>query len=34
MFVGALLDLGVSVNTLRDELEKLDLQEYRISSHS
>ena len=33
MFLGALLDLGVSIDTLRTELEKLQLKEYRISSH-
>jgi pyridinium-3,5-bisthiocarboxylic acid mononucleotide nickel chelatase len=33
MFLGALLDLGVSVHALRTELEKLNLHEYRISSH-
>jgi uncharacterized protein (TIGR00299 family) protein len=33
MFVGALLDLGVSVDTLRGELEKLQLKEYRISAN-
>jgi hypothetical protein len=33
MFLGTLLDLGVSVDALRMELEKLHLPEYRISSH-
>ena len=33
MFLGALLDLGVSIDTVRTELEKLQLKEYRISSH-
>lgn len=33
MFLGALLDLGVSIDALRTELEKLQLREYRISSH-
>jgi uncharacterized protein (TIGR00299 family) protein len=32
MFLGALLDLGVSEDTLRTELEKLHLPGYRISS--
>jgi pyridinium-3,5-bisthiocarboxylic acid mononucleotide nickel chelatase len=32
MFLGALLDLGVSEGALRTELEKLHLREYRISS--
>src|ERR1017187_2178299 len=32
MFLGALLDLGVSEDTLRGELEKLHLPGYRISS--
>ena len=33
MFLGALLDLGVSEDVLRTELEKLQLRDYRISSH-
>ncbi len=32
MFLGALLDLGVSEDALRTELEKLHLREYQISS--
>jgi len=32
MFLGALLDLGVSEDALRTELEKLHLRDYRISS--
>ena len=32
MFLGALLDLGVSEDKLRTELSKLDLYDYRISS--
>src|SRR5271154_813041 len=32
MFLGALLDLGVSEGAVRTELEKLHLREYRISS--
>jgi uncharacterized protein (TIGR00299 family) protein len=33
MFLGAFLDLGVSEDALRAELEKLHLRDYRISSH-
>ena len=33
MFLGALLDLGVSEDVLRTALEKLQLRDYRISSH-
>jgi uncharacterized protein (TIGR00299 family) protein len=33
MFLGALLDLGVSEDALRAELAKLDLHGYQISSH-